>query len=642
MEDQKNTINDDQKTVLKTVLKEVLIDGPKKRGRKPKKISTILNKLNLLEQDNDLENNLLPEIHAINVPKKRGRKPKNQLLSNESTSQLNNDQIDGYEEVNEEVNEDLNGDLKKKRKRKSKKEMAEKHQQLNTETEVDIKLSREIDFSNDDVFVDKVYVEKNNDFLSNIWINKYQPQKLSEIIGNKQQIEIIKKWLLNYDNHKNHFAVMSGGHGIGKNLIIKLALQETGYQIKNICSTSLKNKNMVLDEIIHPCAKTRNVYNSINNQVNNLKYAIVIDDTESITLKSEKENLAELLKLNSQHKYFPIIFISNLQHSKLVDNLKKTSLEIMLQSPTFDQIKNYIANICLKEKMNITNDKIYGQIIKFTQCDIRRLLYVLQDLYYTYKTEPITVEMFKEYQHLTQKKDIDIGLFYAAKNLLDEYKNVNECLQLYETEKVLLPLTIYENYYRKIFKQKMSDADTLKIMSEISNSASIGDVIETNIYSDQNWFLQNIHGFYTCADISYTINTIGAKYIDPNVKETKKINYDLEFSIDLHKTSSRNINRKKNILVLQSKLKNKNIDDMLYINKIFFELEKNKSNSIIKSIKDQYGLDQKNILLALKIDKTNEKINEKNGKKFNDRLNNLNGDCENDVECDYDNYTTNS
>ena len=36
MEDQKNTINDDQKTVLKTVLKEVLIDGPKKRGRKPK------------------------------------------------------------------------------------------------------------------------------------------------------------------------------------------------------------------------------------------------------------------------------------------------------------------------------------------------------------------------------------------------------------------------------------------------------------------------------------------------------------------------------------------------------------------------------------------------------------------------------
>ena len=500
--------------------------------------------------------------------------------------------------------------------------MAEKIPQLSSE--IDIKLSTEIDFSNDDNRVDKLYVEENNDFLANIWTNKYQPKKLNEIIGNKDEIDIIKKWLLNYNNHKNHIAVISGGHGIGKNLIIKLALQETGYQIKNICSTSLKNKNIIFDEIIHPCAKTKNVYNSLNNQVNNLKYAIIIDDTESITLKSEKENLSELLKLNSEHRYFPIIFISNLQHSKLVDNLKKTSLDIILSAPTIEETKKYIINICKKEKMEITNDKIYNQIIKFTQFDIRRLLYILQDLFFTYKTKPITIEMFKEYQQLTQKKDIDIGLFYAAKNLLDEYKNVNECLQLYETEKVLLPLTIYENYHRKIFKQKMNDADILEVMSEISNSTSIGDVIETNIYSDQNWFLQNIHGFYTCADTSYTINTIGAKYVDKTKPETKKINYDLDFSIDLHKTSSKNINKKKNIATLQIKLKNKNINDMLYINKILFELENNKTNSIIKSIKDQYNLDSKDILLALKIDKTNEKINEKNDKKFNDRLNNLN------------------
>ena len=226
--------------------------------------------------------------------------------------------------------------------------------------------------------------------------------------------------------------------------------------------------------------------------------------------------------------------------------------------------------------------------------------------------------MFKEYQNLSQKKDIDIGLYYAAKNLLDEYKNINECLLLYESDKVLLPLTIYENYYRKIFKQKMSQIDTLEIMSEITNSISIGDVIETNIYSDQNWFLQNIHGFYTCADTSYIINSIGAKYINSNNKsEQKKINYELGFSVDLNKTSSKNINRKKNIFPLQAKFKNKNIDDILYINKIIFELDHNKMNSTIKSLKDTYNLDSKFIQIALKIDKTNDKIkiNEKTPKK---------------------------
>jgi hypothetical protein len=270
--------------------------------------------------------------------------------------------------------------------------------------------------------------------------------------------------------------------------------------------------------------------------------------------------------------------------------------------------------------MNITDDKIYLQIIKFCQSDIRRLLFVLQDLYYTYSKKPITCEMFKEYQHMSQKKDIDVGLYYAAKNLLDNYHNINDCLQLYETEKVLLPLTIYENYYRKIFKQNLNPAQILSIMSNVTNSSSIGDVIETNIYSDQNWFLQNIHGFYTCADTSYTMNNIQNQNKITLTKDNTpqpKIDYELVFSADLNKTSSKNINKKKNILPLQSKFKNKNIDDILYINKILFELDRNKMTSTIKNLKDTYNLDTKSIQIALKIDKTNDKIkvNEKTPKK---------------------------
>ena len=274
--------------------------------------------------------------------------------------------------------------------------------------------------------------------------------------------------------------------------------------------------------------------------------------------------------------------------------------------------------------MNILDDNIYNQIIKFCQSDIRRLLFVLQDLYYTYNNKTISIEMFKEYQYMTQKKDIDVGLYYAAKNLLDDYKNINKCLQLYETEKVLLPLTIYENYYKKIFKQSnLSNNIILDIMSNVTNSVSIGDVIETNIYSDQNWFLQNIHGFYTCANTSYTINNLNKSKI--------KLEYDLVFSADLNKTSSKNINKKKNISLLQYKFKNKNIDDVLYINKIFFELEKNKNVSVIKSLKNIYNLDNKNIQIALKIDKTNIKINEKKSKIINDNDNdNDNDDLIND------------
>jgi replication factor C subunit 1 len=446
-----------------------------------------------------------------------------------------------------------------------------------------------------------------------IWINKYKPKKLNEMIGNYDEKIKFKKWLNGFDKSPNHTAIITGGHGIGKNLLARLTLIEAGYVIKNIYSTSLKNK-CIISELVQQCSKNKNVL-SFNDSSNsgNKKCAVIIDDTECITLSSEKDNLLELFKLNAEHKFFPLVLICNLQHSKLIDILKKTSLNINLMAPPVNQIKNYIISICDKEKMKFTDDKIYYSIIRFCQSDIRRLVFVLQDMYYTFNNSPITYEMFKQYQMMSQKKDIDAGLYYAARKLLDEYKNINECLQLYETEKVLLPLMIYENYYKKIFKQNLPVDDILKVMSNVTNSVSIGDVIETNIYSDQNWFLQNIHGFYTCADTSYNVNMA-------NKQNNKNIEYNMIFSADLNKTSSRNINRKKNILPLQSKFKNKNIEDILFVNKIINELDKLKMNQTIKQIKNIYDLDSKNVQIALKIDKTNDKINKVNDKKI--KLNN--------------------
>ena len=50
-----------------------------------------------------------------------------------------------------------------------------------------------------------------------------------------------------------------------------------------------------------------------------------------------------------------------------------------------------------------------------------------------------------------KKKNTDIGLFDGTSLILDNFTNIDDILILYETEKVLLPLMIHENYYKKIF-----------------------------------------------------------------------------------------------------------------------------------------------------------------------------------------------
>ena len=219
------------------------------------------------------------------IKKKRGRKPK--ILNNIKILPDNT--------------------ILKKRGRKPKNTL------VNTvNNNINVNLTVEIDLQDD--FKPNIEISP----INNIWLKKYKPTNTNEIIGNKEQINIIKKWLLNYKQETHHALVISGAHGIGKNLLITLILNELKYEIRNIYSTDLKNKN-IINETIQSCNKTKNLYSNFNNK----KYAIIIDDTESITLTSEKDNLLELFKLNEQNKYFPLIFISNLQHSKLINNLKK-------------------------------------------------------------------------------------------------------------------------------------------------------------------------------------------------------------------------------------------------------------------------------------------------------------------------------
>ena len=48
------------------------------------------------------------------------------------------------------------------------------------------------------------------------------------------------------------------------------------------------------------------------------------------------------------------------------------------------------------------------------------------------------------------KKNVEVGLFSANKSLMDRFKSIEESLRFYKSEKVLLPLMMYENFHTAI------------------------------------------------------------------------------------------------------------------------------------------------------------------------------------------------
>ena len=431
--------------------------------------------------------------------------------------------------------------------------------------------------------------------MENIFTTKYIPKEPSDIIGNKDHIDFIQNWLSNFKNSNFSSIIISGHHGVGKTIAIKTILQYLNYDVKYLSSYNLKNIKKI-NEIIN-----MNSYFCDNNN----NFAIIIDDFDTITLTSKKNLIFQLFKDNQDKKYFPIIFLTNEQHSKLISNIKKSCPELKFQYPELDELIIYVKKICNNENIIIKNDKLIDNIIKYSQLDIRKLLLILEDLKLTYNDKEINENEWNYYILSSKKKNINIGLYESTRKIFDKYTNISKNIELYETEKVLLPLMIFENYAKNLLlRQIPTNKELYEIMYKVSDYISIGDNVETNIYTDQNWYLQKLHGFYTCVETSYYIN----KYPRKNSNT-----YVLNFSTDLNKTSLKNIN-KRNINNIQILLENKNLSDIMYLNKIInHDINDNKYSFIKKFIKS-YNLNNKHIELINKIDKSLEKI------KFNNKI----------------------
>jgi replication factor C subunit 1 len=436
--------------------------------------------------------------------------------------------------------------------------------------------------------------------METLWVNKYRPNSLQQIIGHKNQIKKIKDWLQSLKQKaKNNAIIISGNHGIGKTLTVKLILEDSGYIVRIINPSEIKDFRN-LDDFDEYYNQNNSIISKLNFYNNKNKVALIFDETENISLNSEKKYIMDIFKENNKTSSFPLVFISNNQHSKLLNDLKKNCEEIRFYSPSTLEIKNLIKHISLNEKFLISdNEELYEKIINYSQFDIRRLINILQELSFHFK-EILSSESVEEFFEKSRKKNVDVGLYEATGKLINQYLDHETIFKLYESEKVLLPLMIHEHYIKKILSQ--SNQPWEKIIYSLvktSDSISRGDNIETSIYTDQNWYLQNIHGFYTCLNTSFWINRYSS---GENLSSDK-----MKFSSDLNKTSLKNINRK-NINNLLKIVPNKSIEEIIFINQLANHFIKNNMEDKLITILQSYKKDitVKELELFLKIDKTQE------------------------------------
>ena len=487
--------------------------------------------------------------------------------------------------------------------------------------------------------LNKPTIDKSIDFNE-----KYKPKTLDDIVGNVRQIYEIETWLKNYEKNKKLNANISkkgkknkvnikiddienetsndtesdlkqttfstntkqehaclmliGDHGVGKTSTLHVVLKNMNYTIQTFNLAQL-DSNKSIPEHINKLTKGTNIFDKINNE-NGIKRVVVIDDIESANSPVEKNFILSLMKSNEEHWYIPTIFISSGKHTKLNSVLKSYSVKVQFNKPERDNLMILLSKIATKEHMCFDSLNVGYELVSHAQNDYRRLVSIIQDLKAIYGKKSISQEEIVNYQNISKKKDVTVEIFKSSAQMMVKYKNINDCLKTYEKEKVIIPLVIHQNYIKTIVNSAQHQGNKkFCLVNDISKSMAFGDLVENYIYSDQNWDMQEVHGFLSCAEPAFKIFSENL-----NVQE-HYLARSMDFPFDLNRTSIKKIN-KRNIINSNNCLKNFEIKDFIFANRLIRQLMDDNKIEECANLFKGYNAKVENIESILKIDKIND------------------------------------
>lgn len=409
------------------------------------------------------------------------------------------------------------------------------------------------------------------------WLIKYKPNNIEEIYGNEENKKLSEEWLVNYDLNKNkkRLLFISGISGIGKTSYIKLLLKKYNYNYICYDSYDFKSKKSLECEI-KKILNSKNIISLFSD--NGKKKAIFIDNIDTI-VNNDKGALNKILALFKDKKKkdlnisIPIIFVSSGTNERKLTDLKKISTVISFDRVSIDDYMSFIQNIIKNENIEI-EDTLLKDLYEFSDYNLRIVILNIMELYKLYGNNEITDDMYESFKGKMSYRQMNINLFHSLHNILNNYIDTEYNINVYNCDRSLLPMMIFENYITYLDKRCEDNKKKMLCMNTILQSIIESDNIDYQIYNYQLWFLQNYNCINYCCKTSFEINKIS--------KNTSS--YDIEFTHLLSKSALQYFNYQnfvffKNILELDK-------DNCLYIVnlilKIIFSEDKDNTVNYIK------------------------------------------------------------
>ncbi|MCJ8749186.1 hypothetical protein PDJAM_G00173520 [Pangasius djambal] len=362
-----------------------------------------------------------------------------------------------------------------------------------------------------------------DDGASLLWVDKYRPRSLKNLIGQQGEQSCANKllrWLKSW--HKNHSgnakpaaarfgkfggkddgsgfkaALLSGPPGVGKTTTAALVCEELGYSYVEMNASCTRSKNSLKEVIAESLNNTsiKNFYTGASQTVSD-KHVLIMDEVDGMAGNEDRGGIQELIGLIKNSK-IPIICMCNDRNHMKIRSLANYCFDLRFQRPRVEQIKGAMMSIAFKEGLKIPPPAL-NEVILASNQDIRQVLHNLSMWSATDKV--MTYDQAKADANKA-KKDMKMGPFDVCRKVFlsgeeTAHMTLIDKSDLFFHDYSLAPLFVQENY---IHVRPAAAGGNLKnhlvLLSKTADSICDGDLVDRQIRSRQTWSLLPTQAIY--------------------------------------------------------------------------------------------------------------------------------------------------
>ncbi|ODV76637.1 DNA replication factor C, large subunit [Suhomyces tanzawaensis NRRL Y-17324] len=416
-----------------------------------------------------------------------------------------------------------------------------------------------------------------------LWTVRHAPKDVTQLCGNKGQIQKLKTWLTNwFDNSKRGFkdsgtdgagfraCLISGPPGIGKTSAAHLVAKELGFDILEKNASDVRSKSL-LNANIKSVLNNTSVMGFFNkedsaNAKSKTKFCLIMDEVDGMS--SGDHGGAGALSAFCRITKMPMILICNDKSLPKMRTFDRVTFDLPFRRPSETEVKSRLMAIAFREKVKL-DPTVIGQLVQATSNDMRQMINLLSTVSKTQKV--IGADQAKsaasswKKQTILKPFDITARLLNGQIYLPGSNHSLNDKIDLYFNDIDFAPLMIQENYLLTRPMNCKTGLEHLERVASAADDISQSDRVNSLIRSsEQQWSLLPFHGVLSsvspsaavAGNVSQRINFAG--WLGQNSKAMKyqRILQELQYHTRLRTSTDKKELRLDYLSVLAKRLSN--------------------------------------------------------------------------------------